>query len=248
LDASTWILTPGEWITRTWAGLSPGAPESPWAAVAGFLFWAALLVVLAFAWSHRRTVARWMQGQGQRQISLPADMTRAGHTLAVQAQLLARRTVSWLAAWSWPVAWSVLWRAQAVHLILYAALPLAILIVKATLVVALLPFSVMGFGDSSGPALGAVQTLKRPVCWTFLSYCPSPAATFGVYDPPAPEACRPGDPCGKRVVVYRDPGKAYFKVAWLVLVAGWLLKWRRRRTPRRAGTRSATSTESRRTR
>lgn len=233
MDATTWILGPGEWITRQWAGQPAGVPESPWTAVVGFLFWAAVVLVLALAWSHRASVARWVGGPGQRRVRIPVGMSRVGHTLAVETQRLARRGIPWLAAWSWPAAWSVLWRAQVVHLILYAALPLAILVAKAALVVTFLPFSVMSFGDSSGSTLGSVQTLGRPVCWTFLSYCPSPTATLGVYNPPAPESCRPGDACGKRVVVYRDPAQAYFKLAWLVFVVVWIVKWQRRRALRR---------------
>jgi hypothetical protein len=225
LDTTTWILGPGEWITRTWAGLPPGTPESPWAAVFGFLFWVAVVVALALAWSYRRNVTQWVRRAGQGQVNLPVGTARVGRTLVSKVHVLSATAISWRAAWSWPDAWNVLWRAQVVHLVLFIALPLVTWLAKAAFVVVLLPFSVMGFGNGES-TLRSLEPLRRPMCWTFLSYCPSPAATFGVYTPPE-ESCRPGAECGKRVVLHSDPAKVYFKLAWLVLSMGWVGRWRR---------------------
>jgi hypothetical protein len=66
---------------------------------------------------------------------------------------------------------SALWRAQAVHLLLFVVLPVAAAAARAVWGVALLPLLLVGPGDRAESLADGVAHLAEPGCWVVLAPC-----------------------------------------------------------------------------
>lgn len=66
---------------------------------------------------------------------------------------------------------SAVWRIQASHLLVFAALPLAIAGIRLILGVVLLPFLLIGFGQIQVGAAQEIAHLRQPGCWIALAPC-----------------------------------------------------------------------------
>jgi hypothetical protein len=194
MDPTLWLIVPGEWLYDL-VGNAPADGVDPDAAAVlllGAVFWVIVFAVCRVAWDLRRPLARRFG-----RVAAPA---RAG--LAEKARDLR----VWIESWTPRAAWSVLWRAEAAHLIVYVLPQLAIAGAKLALFVLFLPFSVMSFADQTGP-LARLEPLDRPVCWTFASWCATP-------------------------LVDSNSAQIAFKLAWFALALVWIAAWHRRRLRR----------------
>lgn len=63
------------------------------------------------------------------------------------------------------------WRIQASHLVVFAVLPLAIAVVRLVFGIILLPFLLIGFGQTQVEAAGEIGHLREPGCWIALAPC-----------------------------------------------------------------------------
>lgn len=77
--------------------------------------------------------------------------------------------------------WSALWRAQALHLVLFVLLPAAAAAMRTLLGVVLLPFLLVSAGERSASLGGEVAHLKEPACWLALLPCSIAGRTL--YEP-----------------------------------------------------------------
>jgi hypothetical protein len=124
--------------------------------------------------------------------------------------------------------WGAVWRAQVVHLALYAGVPLLLESARAIVFVLFLPLTVMGVGEKRGLYEGTLDHLAPPICWQFVSARRSPDS-----EPRAPtatemQACvRPGR-CEAHPVYYADPLGWTWKFAWAALSVLWIVRWRYR--------------------
>ena len=79
----------------------------------------------------------------------------------------ARRALARIPA----LLWAAAWRAQAVHLGLFVALPLALFWSHQLLDVALMPLPLLGFGDHDDRSPLLPPHLQQPGCWLALATC-----------------------------------------------------------------------------
>jgi hypothetical protein len=66
---------------------------------------------------------------------------------------------------------SAVWRIQASHLVVFVALPLAIAGIRLFFGVVLLPFLLIGFGQTHVGAAQEIAHLRQPGCWIALAPC-----------------------------------------------------------------------------
>lgn len=66
---------------------------------------------------------------------------------------------------------SAVWRIQASHLAVFVALPLAIAGIRLIFGVVLLPFLLIGFGQTQVGAVQEIVHLRQPGCWIALAPC-----------------------------------------------------------------------------
>jgi len=219
MDLTSWLLVPGEWLHRLLIGPVATGSETEGEAVVvlGVVFWVLVAVAARVAWHFRAPIAK-------RTDRLAAPMRARMPAIAAKADDLLARVDSWTPR----DVWSVVWRAEAAHLIVYVIPPLAIAAAKLALFYVFLPFSVMSFADQAGP-LFRLEPLDRPVCWTFASWCATPLAHYRGLTEKEEATCRPTGECPKTPIVARDPAKAAFKLAWFALALAWVARWHRRR-------------------
>jgi hypothetical protein len=219
MNRLTWLLTdPGGFLVDLL--YPPGFVESEAGAhlsvTLGLVFWIVLLLAARLAWPRFG----------------PAVM-RAGR-YGTQRGLRGLGSLSAMRGrWSWPVAWGAVWRAEAVHLGLVALLPAALETARVAAFVLFLPFSLMGVGEKRGLYEGTFDHLHRPVCWTFVSWCPSPSAEFAGVSWIEESRCRLQGGCPPAAPrLLGDRYASVWRLAWAVITLTWIVAWHRRRRPR----------------
>ncbi len=69
------------------------------------------------------------------------------------------------------LAWSVAWRAQVVHAVLFVLLPLLAATASFALGIVLMPFLLLGEGDRTVMLGTEARHLREPGCWVMLAPC-----------------------------------------------------------------------------
>ncbi|MEO8508150.1 MAG: hypothetical protein ABI593_11005 [Betaproteobacteria bacterium] len=189
----------------------------------GILFWLVLLPVGGVLW------------RAVRRRSTRADGL-AGPRIAGARQLEADGIAVWRRItrdWTWPQVWGVTWRAEAVHLFLYAGVPLLLETARVVAFVAFLPLTIMGVGEKRGLYEGTFDHLARTICWTFASDCPSPAAEFRKRTATENAQCQRAGNCPGGPVLVRDDVRWPWKLAWAAIALPWIVLWRMGQRQRR---------------
>jgi hypothetical protein len=190
----------------------------------GILCWVVLLPIGLVVW---RVARRRWAGMARR-----ARPRIAGATRQLEGDgLPAWRRIT--RDWTWPQVWGVVWRAEAVHLFLYAGVPLLFETARVVVFGALLPLTIMGVGEKRGFYEGTFDHLARPVCWTFASSCPSPAAEFRQRTAAENAQCQRAGGCPGGPVLVRDDVGWPWKLAWAAIALPWIVLWRMGQRQRR---------------
>ena len=227
MEYLTFLLTgPGEWLYD----LLLAAPmddaayieaRGQLAVTLGLVFWGVMLLLLY--------VARWLLRQQFSGVAREGGriVRHGAHTLAPHWRTIVEQ-------WSWPLAWGVAWRAQVVHLALYAGLPLLWELARTVLFILFLPFTIMSFADQHGWYDGTLEHLRRPACWTFVTFCSGPHSGF-LNDPVIDASqCRSAGDCPPGRVRIHDLGGWLWKLAWAAITMVWIHRWRQRQRRREA--------------
>ena len=69
------------------------------------------------------------------------------------------------------ILWAALWRAQALHLLLFGLVPIAIAVLDVAFGIVILPFSLLSFGDRTLSYGEQALHLREPGCWVMLAPC-----------------------------------------------------------------------------
>lgn len=220
MDMTSLVTAPGAMLAELFVPARvPGDDEVRHELVVtlGILFWLVLLPVGLVLWRMARR--RWARAA-----------RRAGPRIAGAARQLEADGVSaWRRVtrdWTWPQVWGVVWRAEAVHLFLYAGVPLLFETARVVAFVAFLPFTIMGVGEKRGLYEGTFDHLARSVCWTFASSCPSPAAEFRQRTAGENAQCQRTGDCPGGPVLVRDNVGWPWKLAWAAIALPWIVLWR----------------------
>lgn len=134
--------------------------------------------------------------------------------------------------------WSALWRAQALHLVMFIVLPALVAVAHVALGLTLLPFLLIGEGSRNVELGKQIAPLREPGCWIMLAECKLaardvvalPAGIGGprsLEEQPAIEAFMP------------LPSALTWRHVWLLAWLAWFLPFvvvRERRRRREAGT------------
>jgi len=129
-------------------------------------------------------------------------------------------------AWSWPLVWGAAWRAQVVHLALYAVLPVLMSIAEAVF------FTALFFpGNSVAKVYSSLSHLDHPVCWVFVSNCRSPDSSSRLLTEEEAAQCNAGR-CPSPSDTLIDSHRWMWKGAWALITIAWVLRWRKRQKDR----------------
>lgn len=193
----------------------------------GIVFWLVVLLTLRLFWS---VLWPWLQK------SAPAGSRLAQHQAQTAGRSTMRSLQRFLGTWSWPEVWGAVWRAQVVHIALYAAWPLMWEAARLALLIIFLPFTILSFADQKRDATdGTLDHLARPACWTFITPCAGPRSDF--LHTPVIEAsqCRSAGDCPPGVAIVSDFGGWGWKGLWAALSIVWIGIWRQKRRLKTAG-------------
>lgn len=222
MDLTPIVTAPGELLLALWNPSEFKAESEVRADLAislGLLFW--MLVLMSAALLRRRWHSSVSMLTG-----VAVGLGLAGWETAVRWW----RTLAGPGAWQ--RTWGVVWRAEMAHLAVYGLLPLGIAAGRAVLFVLFLPFSVMSFADQPGGSR-AFDHLRRPQCWTFVSFCASPSAQFRALTASEESACQRGARCPTLPIAYSDRWQWAWKLLWAALAAWWIARWWWSRRPAR---------------
>lgn len=215
MDLQDLVLVPGRWLFEL-ARLPPGYDEDE-AAMVVSLGLAAWVVALLAGWALWRRAARRFAGAGRVEVPrIPPDQVEA---------LSGQATRAWerLRSLRWRRLLGGLAVMQGVHLVLFVVPTLAIALVKLLFAILLVPLTIMSFADQH-QGWPRIEPLDRPACWTFVSWCPSPLASYRRPDEHARTACAADERCRDTRIAAHDPAQPFFKLAWLLVVIG-LIGW-----------------------
>ncbi len=224
MDLSDWLLVPGEWLFEHSGLSSLGAMDQDRGnavVTLGLAFWIVLLLVTWRLWHVWRphSTGRIATGHARSDDSWASELS--GHAASTRA---------WLQSWTLREAWGWALRLQATHLIVFVAPTLAVVLTKYALFILFFPLTIMSFADQTGP-IARLEPLDRPACWTFVSWCVSPAASFRKRTDAERAACGDDKRCAESRVALPDRAQPYFKLAWVLLAMAWIGTWRRRAHP-----------------
>ena len=224
MGSLTFLLTgPGALLANLLAPVLEPVDDEAWhhfTVTLGLVFWLVLLLIAGLLWPMARR--RWARlatagspaGAVRRHGRPPkVPCTRCGNAQA-------RVTFAKL--------WGAAWRAEAVHLAVYVLVPLLFETARMALFIMFLPFTVMGVGEKRGMFEGTFDHLARPVCWVFVSYCPSPAAEFRALTPVEVAQCQQTGSCPRGPVLIRDGARWQWKLLWAALAVPWIVLWWRK--------------------
>lgn len=227
----TFLLTgPGELLVRLLLPSNPwddGEARAHFAVTLGILFWIVVLVTLRFSWSVLRPALKQ---------SAAAGSQFAQHRALAAGRAAMQTLRRFVGTWSWPEVWGATWRAQVVHVALYAGWPVLWESARLALVIMLLPFSILSFADQKrGATDGTLDHLARPACWTFVTPCAGPRSDF--LHTPVIEAsqCRSAGDCPPGVAIVSDFGGWGWKGLWAAISIVWIGLWLQKRRRNAAG-------------
>ena len=152
-----WLLTgPGALLVDAWLAEPTALEDSSetraaLAVLVGAVFWVCVYVALRLGW-----------GAVQRHRNTAAQKPPVTHHPQTQA-------IDWWRTLA--LVWGAVWRAQAVHITVHAAIPIVLSLLQGALLIVFMPFSVMGFGDRNLGADNLLDHLAQPSCWTFVTLC-----------------------------------------------------------------------------
>lgn len=241
MDSLSVLLTgPGGFI----AGLLPfaGAEDSEARAdlvvTLGIVFWFALTIGVRLAIHFGFGRQARLGGPGSPGAAGRAAFDGAEAQVRSAARSAGQQLRQSLRGWTWPMAAGAAWRLQVVHLVVYAVLPLLWVGANFSFFVVTFPLRVIGTGNGPGWYDGALDHMKRPTCWTFVTPCAGPRVEPGdnAFRIGGPD-CSPGTSCTvPRPTRYDILAWAVFwKSIWLIPCVFWIHGWRRRRAPLRRG-------------
>ena len=235
MESLSVLLTgPGEFI----AGLLSATAAEDTEAYAdltitlGVVFWIGLAACVRIA-IHVIPGGRSRRGiVGSTDAAAHAAFDRAEARLRGSARGVGNRLRDSLRGWTWPTAAGAAWRLQAVHLVVYAVVPLLWVAANFGFFAVTFPLRILGPGQGPGWYDGALDHLKRPTCWTFVTPCTGPrvepgenAFFIGRRDCPAGRSCTwPVPTPGERLA-----WAFFWKVLWLVVGVVWIQGWRKKR-------------------
>jgi hypothetical protein len=215
MDSSSLLIATGELLLKPLTAGDAAADSESAADLAltlGASFWLVLLSALA--------IAAW----------------RARLRIRAHVEVLARpATTAWIAATAqrflriatnrvpWRTIWGGAWRAQIAHMFVFMFLPLLYGMISLALFVMFLPFTAMGPGEKRAGLDGRFDHLQQPVCWFFVSWCPSPSADFRGLNAQETLQCARGSKCPESPIVTRDPWRGVWKLGWAVLAVVWIV-------------------------
>jgi hypothetical protein len=134
------------------------------------------------------------------------------------------------------IVWSALWRAQATHLVLFAAAPLLVAILHVVLGILALPFTLLSFGDRSLSYGHQVSHLRQPGCWIVLATCDvanRELVSLPWENVPASPADVPNAPEVEPFIPLTLPSGLTPRHLWFFIWLGWFLlflrRWRKHR-------------------
>jgi hypothetical protein len=226
MESLTFLLTaPGAFLA---ALLPSAAGEGADEAIAemsvtlGIVFWVVVAVLVRIAIHLARrprgAPAGRLETAGRAGFAHAEDRARAG---VRRLQRAARR-------WTWPEALGAAWRMQAIHLVIYAVLPLLWAGANLGWFAVTFPLRILGPG-SAGWYDGALDHMKHPACWTFVTPCSGPQVTpganaFFIGRP----SCPPGRGCTvpEPTPLERTAWAWFWKAIWLVASVVWIGAWR----------------------
>lgn len=186
MTSSELLTAPGRWLADAFVPLEAGADETEARAdlvvTLGLGLWVVALAPLALSWR------RW---------GTPSGHTRARAPRGAAPRTGLKSTHATVLLTAGRTAWGVLWRAQVVHALVYGAAPVLWEAARQFLLVITLPFSLMGFGDRTGPSGAWLDHLSEPGCWTFATACHWPSID----------------------------GAIWSKLAWAFLSLAWAAHW-----------------------
>lgn len=221
MDMTPLVTGPGAMLAELFVPARvPGEDEARHELVVtlGILFWIALLPVGLVLWRAARR--RWA-GAARRAVPGIAGAARQLEEDGISTWRRITRD------WTWREVWGVVWRAEAVHLFLYAGVPLLSETARVVAFVALMPLMILGVGEKRGFYEGTFDHLARPVCWTFASTCRSPSHEFRSATESERAQCSAGQ-CPPDSVWLVDPYWWVWKGAWAVIALAWIGRWRNR--------------------
>lgn len=222
MEHLTFLLSgPGDylagWLIQP-ASLADDEAHAFIAVALGIAFWIVLYIVLRLMWAIGRHNSR------------ASKLMRTCHQLGKAS---FNRTAAWLrrpgntTASRWRIAdvWGVVWRAQTVHLMLYAGLPLLWEAARTAFFIITMPLWIIGPGSGIKATDGTLEHLQQPACWTFVTLCPGPRSnTLSAQLPPACSHKK----CPPQPVPPPAATHWGMKALWAALAGVWIFRWRRR--------------------
>lgn len=220
MGSLTFLLTgPGALLANLLAPFLDPVDDEAWhhfTVTLGLVFWLVLLLIAGLLWPMVRR--RWGRiatgGSPAGAIATWPSVRSVMHALRESA---GRLTLAKL--------WGAAWRAEAVHLALYVLVPALFETARMVLFIMFLPLTVMGVGEKRGMFEGTFDHLARPVCWVFVSYCPSPAGEFRTLTPVEVAQCQQAGTCPHGPVLVRDGARWQWKLLWAALAVPWIVLW-----------------------
>lgn len=207
MDALTFLLTgPGQFWARLFfvAAADPDSEaQADLAVTLGLATWVVALLVL------------WVLVRRGWRLRLHAPQRWLGSLRRVAGGWTPQRVAG------------ALWRAQAAHLALYLALPLAWEVPRWVYFGATAPLWVIGPGQGPNATDGTLAHLRSPACWTFVTPCSGPHSNF-LQGPREPRAQQPTKGVPGLLGPLATTEGWFVKGLWALATLAWLAHWRRR--------------------
>ncbi len=225
MDHLTFLLTgPGELLARLLVPFNPwddNEARADLVVTLGLVFWVLLLAMVRLFWSVLWPRLRQSAVAGSQLAQRESQATGRSAMLALQR---------FIGRWTWPEVWGAAWRAQVVHVALYAGWPLLWEAARIALLIVFLPFTILSFADQKRSTTdGTLDHLARPACWTFVTPCAGPRSDF--LHTPVIEAsqCRGAGDCPPGRAIISDFGGWGWKGLWAAISIVWIRIWLQRR-------------------